>query len=75
MTIRLCAGTGCRACGCEEVAEAFKQKIAADGLESVVHLKLTGCRGFCERGPLLAIHPQGTFYQQIKPSDVDLIVE
>jgi NADH:ubiquinone oxidoreductase subunit F (NADH-binding)/(2Fe-2S) ferredoxin len=75
VTIHLCAGTGCRACGCEEVAEAFKQKIAADGLEQVVRLKLTGCRGFCERGPLLALHPQGTFYQQIKPSDVDLIVE
>jgi NADH:ubiquinone oxidoreductase subunit F (NADH-binding)/(2Fe-2S) ferredoxin len=75
VTIHLCGGTGCRACGCEEVATAFKRKIEADGLEQVVRLKLTGCRGFCERGPLAALHPSGIFYQQIKPSDVDLIVD
>jgi NADH:ubiquinone oxidoreductase subunit F (NADH-binding)/(2Fe-2S) ferredoxin/NAD-dependent dihydropyrimidine dehydrogenase PreA subunit len=74
-TIALCAGTGCRACGCEEVAEAFRTKLAAEQLEEAVRLKLTGCRGFCERGPLLVIHPGEVFYQQITPADVDMIVD
>lgn len=74
-TICLCAGTGCRACGCETVAQAFRRKIEADNLQDSVALKLTGCRGFCERGPLAVIHPQGVFYQQIAPADADAIVD
>jgi NADH:ubiquinone oxidoreductase subunit F (NADH-binding)/(2Fe-2S) ferredoxin/Fe-S-cluster-containing hydrogenase component 2 len=73
--IKLCAGTGCLACGCEEVAAAFRDKIHRDGLEDVVHLKLTGCHGFCERGPLVVIRPQGIFYQRVSPDDVPLIID
>jgi len=73
--VQLCAGTGCLACGCEPVAAAFRQKIHDEGLEGMVHLKLTGCHGFCERGPLVVIRPQGVFYQRITPGDVDAIVD
>ncbi|MBD3162484.1 MAG: 4Fe-4S dicluster domain-containing protein [Candidatus Eisenbacteria bacterium] len=73
--IHFCAGTGCIACGCEEVADAFKKRIADMGLESSVTLKLTGCPGFCERGPLATVYPQGIFYEKIGVSDVDLILE
>ncbi len=72
--VTLCAGTGCRACGCEKVAEAFKKEIQAKGLSQKVELKLTGCHGFCERGPLIVIWPQGIFYQQSTPADVPEIV-
>jgi NADH:ubiquinone oxidoreductase subunit F (NADH-binding)/(2Fe-2S) ferredoxin/Pyruvate/2-oxoacid:ferredoxin oxidoreductase delta subunit len=74
-SIHLCAGTGCRACGCEDVAHAFRRKLQEEQLEDATQLKLTGCRGFCERGPLVVILPAGIFYQRIAPADVDLIVE
>jgi NADH:ubiquinone oxidoreductase subunit F (NADH-binding)/(2Fe-2S) ferredoxin len=74
-SIHLCAGTGCLACGCEDVAEAFRRKLREEHLEEAVRLKLTGCPGFCERGPLAVIHPGGIFYQKIAPEDVALIVE
>jgi NADH-quinone oxidoreductase subunit F len=74
-SIHLCAGTGCRACGCEDVANAFRRKLQEEQLEDATQLKLTGCRGFCERGPLVVILPAGIFYQRIAPADVDLIVE
>ncbi|HVN76540.1 MAG TPA: NADH-ubiquinone oxidoreductase-F iron-sulfur binding region domain-containing protein [Thermoanaerobaculaceae bacterium] len=73
--IQLCAGTGCLACGCESVAAAFRRKIHDEGLEGIVHLKLTGCPGFCERGPLAVIMPQEIFYQRIAPEDVDAIID
>jgi NADH-quinone oxidoreductase subunit F len=73
-TIALCAGTGCLACGCEEVAEAFKKGIEEARLGDAVRLKLTGCPGFCERGPLAVIEPRGIFYQRIKPEDVEPIL-
>jgi NADH-quinone oxidoreductase subunit F len=39
-----------------------------------VGVRATGCFGFCEQGPLVVIHPQKIFYQQVKLSDVPDIV-
>ncbi len=39
-----------------------------------VALKVTGCPGFCEKGPLVTIHPQNIFYQKVKPGDVPMIL-
>ena len=49
--IVVCGGTGCRAYGCEDVYNAFKnaleqQKSKASGEQ--IGLKLTGGLGFCE---------------------------
>ncbi len=72
--ISVCGGTGCHAQGCQEVARAFQQEIAKQGLEGAVDLRTTGCHGFCERGPLAVIHPEGIFYQRLQPRDVEEIV-
>ena len=73
--ITICAGTGCLACGCEAVTKAFHAEITKDSFEKEVEIKTTGCHGFCERGPLVVIQPQGIFYQRVKPPDVKLITE
>jgi NADH-quinone oxidoreductase subunit F len=73
--ITLCAGTGCMACGCEAVAEAFRDALKKGNLQSDVELKTTGCHGFCERGPLVVIQPSGVFYQKVRPSDARLIID
>lgn len=73
----LCLGTGCRASGSEAVSTALRDALLKHRLAAeidVVELKETGCQGFCERGPLLVIHPQGIFYQHVKPADVEEIV-
>jgi NADH-quinone oxidoreductase subunit F len=75
VSISICAGTGCLACGCAAVADAFREEIRKDNLESEVEIKTTGCHGFCERGPLVLIQPKGIFYQKLRPSDVKLVVE
>ena len=43
-------------------------------LEAKVDIRATGCPGFCERGALLTIYPQGIFYQQVKIEDVPEII-
>jgi len=73
--ITVCAGTGCLACGCEAVSAAFHDALAKSRLDRDVELKITGCHGFCERGPLIVIHPQGIFYQRVKPADAAIIVD
>ena len=35
----------------------------------------TGCFGFCEKGPIVKIIPDNTFYTQVKPEDAKEIVE
>jgi len=73
--IRICAGTGCRACGSEEVIEAFNKEIASQGISADVEIKATGCHGFCERGTLIVLYPEGILYQMVKPEDVPEILK
>ena len=70
--ISVCGGTGCQAYGVQKVKGASKMR--KKGIGEKVGLKYTGCRGFCERGPLVTIHPQGIFYQRVKEKDVPLII-
>ncbi|MCK7471317.1 MAG: hypothetical protein MZU95_11450 [Desulfomicrobium escambiense] len=37
-------------------------------------IRRTGCHGFCERGPIVVIHPEEICYFQIEPKDVPEIV-
>ena len=73
--IALCAGTGCLALGCQEVAAAFREALARRGLEGKVELRETGCPGFCQQGPLVVLHPERIFYPRLKPEHAALIVE
>ncbi len=73
-TLTMCAGTACRACGCMPVAEAMAAQIEAEGLSDRVRLRLTGCHGFCEQGPLAIIDPAGILYRRLTEADVPEIV-
>jgi NADH-quinone oxidoreductase subunit F len=75
--VLVCCGTGCLASGAKAVAEAFTDEIAKRGLDASVGLfvKTTGCHGFCERGPLVALQPSGVLYCKVKPKAVEEIVE
>jgi len=73
-SIAICGGTGCLALGGESVISAFKREIQDQGLDAKVDLRITGCPGFCERGPLVAIEPENILYQQVKGEDVTEII-
>ncbi len=75
--VLVCCGTGCLASGAKKVAAAFSDEVARRGLDTEVGMfvKPTGCHGFCERGPLVALQPSGILYTKVKPADVEKIVE
>ena len=85
VSIMVCAGTGCIASGSLEVYEELRRICAEKGLavsvsfsehaDDAIHLKKTGCHGFCEIGPLVNIMPQDIFYTHVKPSDCAEIIE
>jgi len=73
--VSLCAGSGCGAYGTAKVYEALTRELSAHNLQDQVEVKLTGCHGFCEKGPVMVIHPEEIFYPQIKPDSIPEIVE
>jgi NADH-quinone oxidoreductase subunit F len=70
----VCAGTGCVSCGSFKIKDALEKEIRKKGLENEVLVVTTGCNGFCERGPILMVHPDGIFYQKLTPEDVPVVV-
>jgi len=74
LQVTVCGGTGCLSNGSEQVAAAFVGEMQKQGLNGRVSLKKTGCHGFCERGPLVTLHPSEVFYQRVSEKDVAEIV-
>jgi NADP-reducing hydrogenase subunit HndC len=72
--ITLCSGSACHASRSREVAVSIEEEIDRQGLSAEVDIRKTGCHGFCERGPIIVIHPEEICYFQIKPEDVPEIV-
>jgi NADH-quinone oxidoreductase subunit F len=73
--IFVCMGTGCKACGGDEILAGFEKVLKRAKLRDEVEVVMTGCRGFCENGALVAVRPPGTLYCRVKPTDIPEIVE
>ena len=71
----MCAGSGCGAYGTAKVYEALTAELAKHNLQDEVEVKLSGCHGFCEKGPIMVLHPEGIFYPQVKDKHIPDIVE
>ncbi|HEY43053.1 MAG TPA: NADH-quinone oxidoreductase subunit NuoF [Anaerolineae bacterium] len=74
--ITVCGGTGCRVYGSEKVWNAFRDEITNKNMNATLtyDLKMTGCHGFCEKGPLVVIRPMGIMYTHVQVGDVPEIV-
>lgn len=83
--ILICAGTGCVANGSLQLYDALKRQVEARGLYISVDMMLedgcsgvtvvkSGCHGFCEKGPLVRIEPEGILYTKVQVGDVAEIV-
>lgn len=73
--VTVCGGTGCHASGCHQVIDAFKRVLQDQSKGNGINIRVTGCHGFCERGPLVVIYPQKILYQRVKPEDARTIFE
>lgn len=73
--ITVCGGPGCQATRCHDVAAEVRKELAGNGLNGKVRLRVTGCHGFCEQGPIVVIDPMNVFYPKVKPGDVKEIID
>ncbi|TKG96007.1 NADH-quinone oxidoreductase subunit NuoF [Puteibacter caeruleilacunae] len=75
MHIMVCGGSGCRASESDKLTQNLDTALQKNGLEEDVQVVTTGCFGFCEKGPVVKILPDNTFYTQVTPEDAEKIVE
>ncbi|MBU2700980.1 NADH:ubiquinone oxidoreductase subunit F (NADH-binding) [Sporomusaceae bacterium BoRhaA] len=73
--ILICAGTGCQASNSMDVVETLKKEVANADLSDKVRVEITGCFGFCEKGPIVKIMPDNIFYIEVTPEKAKLIIE
>ncbi|MCK9202845.1 MAG: 4Fe-4S binding protein [Bacteroidales bacterium] len=71
----VCGGTGCHASQSDQILKKFETLIHDRGLENEVQVIKTGCFGFCEKGPIVKMMPDNTFYTKVKLDDCEEILE
>ena len=72
--ILICGGTGCLSSKSEDIKHNLENYIDKYDVKDV-EVVLTGCFGFCEKGPIVKIVPENTFYIEVKPEDAEEIIK
>ena len=81
--VLICGGTGCLAGGSDKIYARIKEltanmsNVTVKFGEEIAHvgLKMSGCHGFCEMGPLVRIEPYNYLYLKVKLEDCEEIFE
>lgn len=73
--VLICGGTGCLSSKSAKIGDNIEAVLKEKGMEEDVQVIKTGCFGFCEKGPIVKIMPDNTFYVEVKPEDAGKIVE
>jgi (2Fe-2S) ferredoxin len=58
-----------------ELVEKFREVLNEKGLKGKIRAQKSGCLDACKHGPALVIYPEGTYYKQVTPSDVERIID
>ena len=74
LQILICGGTGCKASSSQGITENLQKAIERNGITDKVDVITVGCFGFCEKGPIVKIIPDNTFYTQVTPEDAEEII-
>ncbi len=64
----------CGGSGSAELRSDLKKQITSLGLNSEIRINVSGCLGQCAHGPAMVIYPQGIWYGNIQPSDLNEIL-
>ena len=75
LQILICGGTGCKASSSHLITDNLNKTLKESGIADKVEVITTGCFGFCEKGPIVKIIPDNTFYTQVTPEDAEEIVK
>jgi NADH-quinone oxidoreductase subunit F/NADP-reducing hydrogenase subunit HndC len=69
-----CGGTACESNKGAEIYAALIAEAEKQGVKDQVQIVKTGCFGFCEKGPIVKVLPEESFYVEVKPEDAAEII-
>ena len=72
--ILTCGGTACESNKGIEIYERLLAEAEKQGVADQVQIVKTGCFGFCEKGPIVKVLPEDSFYVEVKPEDAPEII-
>ena len=67
-----------KCCGSERgmmLVDAMKNSLKERGLQLEIRAQKAGCLDQCAFGPSMVVYPEGIFYGNVQPSDIEEIVE
>ena len=73
--VLMCGGTGCTSSGSMKIADELEKMLKEKGIDEKIFVVRTGCFGLCERGPIMIVYPEGSFYTHVKLEMIPRIVE
>ena len=74
-TVVISAGTCGQASGANDLIRIAKRELLFKGLTERIHLRITGCHGYCEIEPSVLIEPRGTVYPKAGLKEMVRIIE
>jgi NADH:ubiquinone oxidoreductase subunit F (NADH-binding)/(2Fe-2S) ferredoxin len=72
--ILTCGGTACESNKGNDIYRALIAEAERQGVKDQVQIVKTGCFGFCEKGPIVKVLPEESFYVEVKPEDAAEII-
>ncbi len=73
--ILVCQKSSCWKRGGESICQRLEKQLDDQGLGDRVEIKLTGCLKQCKKGPNVVIMPDKTRYSQVKPRQVQELLD
>ena len=74
-TIVISAGTCGQASGANDLIRITKRELINNGLTNRIHIRITGCHGFCEMEPSVLIEPSRIFYPKVTTENMSRIIK
>ena len=72
--ILVCGGSACESSSSNAIYQRLLEEAAKQGVGDSVQIVKTGCFGFCEKGPVVKVLPEDSFYVEVKPEDAAEII-
>lgn len=72
--ILVCGGTGCESSKADDIYKNLLAEAKNFNVSDKVQIVKTGCFGFCEKGPIVKVLPEDSFYVEVKPEDAKTII-
>jgi len=73
-SIAVCGGAACDGLDSAAVAAALAAEIKNQGAGAKIDFRVTGCHGFCNKGPNVLVGPDDVCYFEVKPEDASEVI-